>query len=712
MPRIVWNSRVTGGEVSEDSCQAPEVFAMHPEAEEKQAVHASFTCSQLWQTLNRIILESAEPETLLGKTAQILSETFSADSCIILSQESAGAAAQLTGWSVQRAENRGQFTLEQLPAAALAWPQSSPLLVLTDLSDLTDVLATTQLAPEMQAAALWCQAIAEACQLPLPRSVLAINTNVQTNIQNHWQSWVILFKTQPDGWTDAQITDLTTLKDGLASATTHAARQKYLGSLERQSRLAQQFYQLSQRLSQTIQDTLSLEHILDHALSATAQILGVRRGLLLLLKYERLPRSLPSQTPAKARITVTHEWDANLQETSPFAIKPRGFSLSECTICQQMLMSFPQPLAIANLLQSPEWATQADQSPALLDVKTFPALLMVPVAAPTNSQVPLLGFLVLQHDQPRPWQTDEIELVKATTVQLSVAIIHHQTLHQVQSLVEERTTQSNNSQKLQTKLYEVTRQQVEQLRHLNHLKDEFISTLSHELRTPLTSMALAIRMLRQPGITPERTAKYLDILEQQCTQETNLINDLLLLQELEANQSPLQGCSVNLKSLIESCISPFEHQWAAKELHLMVELPAQAVSLYTVPQYLQRIFQELLTNAGKFSHPNQVVYLKMQYLIAEGSQHVQFQVVNYGLGIPATDQPQIFDKFRRGSGATQQAIPGVGLGLALVKYLTKQLHATIAVSSIPCASDGENDVSCPWETCFTLTLPLSLRSVD
>ncbi len=100
------------------------------------------------------------------------------------------------------------------------------------------------------------------------------------------------------------------------------------------------------------------------------------------------------------------------------------------------------------------------------------------------------------------------------STQLSNAIIQSQTLRQVQGLVEERTAQLQRSLEVQAKLYEKTRQQLEQLRQLNELKDEFVSTMNHELRTPLTSMSLAIRMLRQStALPPERQAKYLDILE-------------------------------------------------------------------------------------------------------------------------------------------------------------------------------------------------------
>lgn len=113
---------------------------------------------------------------------------------------------------------------------------------------------------------------------------------------------------------------------------------------------------------------------------------------------------------------------------------------------------------------------------------------------------------------------------------------------------------------------------------------------------------------------------------------------------------------------------------------------------------LQRILQELLANAGKFSAAGNSVVLDL----SETGGKIVVTITNFGLGIAAEDLDHIFEKFRRGKGVTDRAIPGTGLGLALVKCLVQHLNGSIEVSSSP-SENCENEEL--WLTCFTLTLP-------
>jgi signal transduction histidine kinase len=313
------------------------------------------------------------------------------------------------------------------------------------------------------------------------------------------------------------------------------------------------------------------------------------------------------------------------------------------------------------------------------------------------------GYLALAREEP--WAaSDQAELpgiAELVTIALEQMGIQKQvesakqSVRQVQVLVDERTAQFQSSQSLLSKMREVDRRRIQQLDLNNRLKDEFISTISHELRTPLTSMALAIRMLRKPGLDPERQAKYLEILEQQCSQEIDLITDLLTLQKLESKEIPQKLKTVQLQYLVEPLIDRFQKTWASKKLQLLVTLPAP-FDWWTEPDSVSRILQELLANAGKYAQPQTTVELRGR--VENGN--LILRAIDRGKAISKEEQSYIFDKFRRGEGVTQQAIGGTGLGLALVKSLVQHLAGEISVSS-----HGEEPLA---EVCFELSLPISL----
>lgn len=312
----------------------------------------------------------------------------------------------------------------------------------------------------------------------------------------------------------------------------------------------------------------------------------------------------------------------------------------------------------------------------------------------------VLGFLVIESDRPRDWTEDEIDLVSWIGVQLSVALIHHQTLNQVQSLVEERTAQLKWSLEVQAKLSETMRRQIQQLRQLNELKDDFLSSMSHELKTPLTSMKMAIEMLRKQ-IPDSMREKYLDILEQEWNREYNLIKDLLTLQQLESGELSFTPQQLNLSQIIQELETTFIEKWhSSKGLNLNIQLSDSNLTLYSDGDSFKHVLNELILNAGKYSDPDTTVEITAQDNITFKGKEVTISITNYGAGITPEELPYIFDKFRRGQGVTNRAVPGTGLGLTLVKHLVEHINGEIVATSEPVEMGSE-----VFKTTFTLKLP-------
>ena len=247
----------------------------------------------------------------------------------------------------------------------------------------------------------------------------------------------------------------------------------------------------------------------------------------------------------------------------------------------------------------------------------------------------------------------------------------------------------------QARLYQAAKAQVEELQKLSRLKDDFLSTVSHELRTPMSNIKMAIQMLK---ISPsaERSQHYLEILQNECAREIQLINDLLDLQRLEtASYSSLLVEAINLQDLLPIIIEPFLDRTQQCHQTLQINLPPDLPTLISDRASLERILAELLNNACKYTPFGGEIVLS---ICDKSVSAATILTISNSVEIAEVELPRIFDKFYRVSQSDRWKQGGTGLGLALVQKLVEQLQGTILVES----SRG-------WTT-FTVELPNALPS--
>lgn len=535
-----------------------------------------------------------------------------------------------------------------------------------------------------------------------PQSPLRLVT--RTFFQGNSNGVVIFTRSQPQAWTELEVQMLKTFSQSVAIAISQAQLERYVQQQVRYQALIDQ-------LSHAVRGSSDLPQIFQLGVEGTASLLNISRGMVLVMKYAdprfRTREARLGQANSTARVMLEYEWTSDprwsaLAANSTGAIASAvshstqfSFSITECELCQALLAEPSQPIVIDSLDKHHQRLGSPTRSADLFNPAQWPALLMLPI----EHQGSVLGCLVFQHSQPRAWTPEEIVFTKLVAAQLGTAMIQTRALRQVHSLVDERTAQLQRSLEVQAKLYEKTRQQVDQLRRMNQVMEEFLSTVSHELLTPLTSMKLAIRMLREANLSPEQRDRYLSILEQQCAQETRLINDLLALQKLETRADPAQQHQIDLRFFVRDLQQLMAEPLAERELTLELDLPERSLPMRTDADSLNRILVELLTNAKKYSNAGSQILLKVSLNHEAVNPQVVIAISNTGAPITPEEIPFVFEKFRRGNGATQQAIPGIGLGLALVKGLVAHIGGTISVTSTPCPDSDA------WLTQFTLTLP-------
>jgi signal transduction histidine kinase len=638
--------------------------------------HQEEPARQLVQKINQIIANSSATALMLKDIAQLLGVAFQVDCCCLVSVtgETSDEVTTTTNWCadeyLELPHPEEMFSMEQLLMHSPVLQCAAEPLTIEDISIIQNSLV------------IGCQ------YLPLPiKAVLAIPTRFDGN-----NNGVInLIKFQPYEWSESEKQLLKEVESACAIAFAGVAQAQLIAHQEQCLQKSKQHQSLIKQLTLLSRSNLELNQMLQLVIASTAESLQADRGLLILLKYtDPLFRTQAKKQIPKAKATVIGEWGRETLcfPTGKLDTLAQSFLLSDCGLCQRAFMDSGKAIIFD------DYKDQNDPSAAagLFAVEKLPAVLLMPL----ENQGKILGFLVLQQSVIRSWQPAELNLVEMVSAQVSNAIIQSQTLRQVQTLVDERTAKLQSSLELQAKLHERTRQYVEQLRKLNELKDEFLSNMSDRLRYPLTNMLMSIRNLRLPGITPERQVRYLDILEQECSKEINLINDLLTLQKLESPHEAPQLESIDLNTRIQDIAASFEKKLAEKGLKISVDLPKKSLKLQTEVESFDRILQELLTNACKYSEHDTIVHLQADHRVDQQIDQVIMKVTNTGRAISKEEATYIFDKFRRGKG---RWTPGTGLGLALVKSLVQHLNGAIAVESLQ-ISDSEQS-----EICFTLTLP-------
>jgi len=301
----------------------------------------------------------------------------------------------------------------------------------------------------------------------------------------------------------------------------------------------------------------------------------------------------------------------------------------------------------------------------------------------------LWGLLAAyQNSGPRIWQTDEIDFLQHIGLHLAIAL-------------------------RQSELYQAAQAQVVELQKLNKLKDEFLSTVSHELRSPMHNIKMGLKMLelklQKSGILADTelgVARYLDILKSSTERETNLINDLLDLARLNADELTLELTQVDVREVLDKILPPIEERTQAQNQGFTVQLPTEFCPLNTHRESLERILQELLHNACKYTPAGETITLSIR---RESERFCCFRVINTGVDIPPAEQERVFDNFYRIPTHDPWQYGGTGLGLALVKKLVERLGGTIRLTSENKRTEFavRLPISCPREGEMTPTHQLS-----
>ena len=234
-------------------------------------------------------------------------------------------------------------------------------------------------------------------------------------------------------------------------------------------------------------------------------------------------------------------------------------------------------------------------------------------------------------------------------------------------------------------------------KEINELRSRFVSVVSHEFRNPLNTILFSTELLQRYGtqITEQKKETYLDRIQGSVKRMNELLSDVLTVGETEAGK--LQFCPQPF-DLIRFChelmdeFNPTENRRSPIMFSYGQDSnPASFPALDG--RLLRHILTNLLSNAVKYSPKSDPVAFKLDL----SDRTAIFRIQDNGIGIPKSEQANLFQSFYRASNA--KAIPGTGLGLSIVQQCVDLHGGSIAVES------EENQ-----GTLFTVTLPLNTQS--
>ncbi|MEE2002270.1 ATP-binding protein [Alkalimonas sp. MEB108] len=229
---------------------------------------------------------------------------------------------------------------------------------------------------------------------------------------------------------------------------------------------------------------------------------------------------------------------------------------------------------------------------------------------------------------------------------------------------------------------------------VDRLKNEFVSTVSHELRTPLTAINGSIGLVLGGvmGSVSPQTKQLLQTAYDNCDHLTQLINDLLDIEKLEAGKMRFQLQPIALAELVEQCLQQNQPLATESRLQLKLQTRDHHLQVRADPLRLQQVITNLLSNAIKYAPRDSTVLLRLSL---DGNK-VRLEVRDQGPGVPEHFQPSLFQKFAQADSADNKAKQGSGLGLAIARSLIQAMDGDIGYQPIQ-----------PHGSCFYLTLPLS-----
>jgi len=222
---------------------------------------------------------------------------------------------------------------------------------------------------------------------------------------------------------------------------------------------------------------------------------------------------------------------------------------------------------------------------------------------------------------------------------------------------------------------------ITEIRRLERLKSEFVSTVSHELRTPLTSIRGSLGLLSGgvAGALPDKARGLIEIAKNNCERLIRLINDMLDIEKIESGKMTFNLRPLELMELIEQVARANDGFAVQHGVRLQVTAAVPGAKVQGDGDRLVQVLTNLISNACKFSPAGSSVDIA----VARLGERLRVEVADHGPGISDDFRKRIFQKFSQADATNARKEGGTGLGLSISKAIIERLGGQIGFFSEP-----------------------------
>lgn len=266
----------------------------------------------------------------------------------------------------------------------------------------------------------------------------------------------------------------------------------------------------------------------------------------------------------------------------------------------------------------------------------------------------------------------DIDTLVGTSNELVIAIQNALSLHEVKML------NATLQQRINVATKELRRSN-SKLKHLDEVKDEFMSIASHQLRTPLTGVKGNLSMVLEGDMGPllPQQERVLKEAFTSSDRMAGLVADFLNVSRIQTGKFRIEKTAFDLRTVTQQEVDALRPIAATHHMKLQLNVEGQDFAVVADEAKLRQVIMNFIDNAIYYSHPDSTVTINL----VRTKDAVALTVIDTGIGVPEAEQARLFKKFFRAKNARTRRPDGTGVGLFLARKVVAAHHGSLIFSS-------------------------------